>query len=102
VQPPRIIAEIGCNHRGELATAREMVRVAAIFAGVDAVTFTSPVAVDVTQPFSSSSPALRVSVVRSRPRRSASRVIVAPPVLASAARIENCVARRPVGRRCSS
>jgi len=39
VQAPRIIAEIGCNHRGELATAREMVRVAAIFAGVDAVKF---------------------------------------------------------------
>src|SRR5690606_20529940 len=39
VQAPRIIAEIGCNHRGELATAREMVRVAAILAGVDAVKF---------------------------------------------------------------
>src|SRR5690606_20970283 len=62
----------------------------------------SPVDADVTQPLSSSSSALRDSVVRSRPSRSASRVTVTPPVFANAARIENCVALRPVGRRCSS
>lgn len=39
MEPPRIVAEVGCNHRGELATAREMVRVAAVFAGVDVVKF---------------------------------------------------------------
>ena len=34
-----MIAEIGCNHRGELATAKEMIRIAASFCGVDAVKF---------------------------------------------------------------
>ena len=29
VNPPIVIAEIGCNHRGELTTAEKMVRVAA-------------------------------------------------------------------------
>jgi len=38
MEPPRIVAEVGCNHRGELAVAREMVRVAA-YAGVDVVKF---------------------------------------------------------------
>lgn len=36
---PQIVAEIGCNHRGELATAQEMVRVAAKICGVDVVKF---------------------------------------------------------------
>src|SRR5690606_226617 len=62
----------------------------------------SSVDCDVTQPFSSRSSALRDRVVRSRPRTSASRVTVAPPVLARAARIENCVDLSPVGRRYSS
>jgi len=39
MRPPRIVAEVGCNHRGEIATAREMVRVAVVFAGVDVVKF---------------------------------------------------------------
>jgi N-acetylneuraminate synthase len=34
-----IIAEIGCNHRGELETAKEMIRIAKIFCGVDCVKF---------------------------------------------------------------
>lgn len=34
-----IIAEIGCNHRGEMETAREMVRIAARFCGVNSVKF---------------------------------------------------------------
>lgn len=36
---PFIVAEIGCNHRGELATAEEMVRVAADLCSVDVVKF---------------------------------------------------------------
>jgi N-acetylneuraminate synthase len=36
---PRLIAEIGCNHRGEIATALEMIRIAATDAKVDAVKF---------------------------------------------------------------
>ena len=36
---PLIIAEIGCNHRGEPETAREMVKVAAQTCGVDVVKF---------------------------------------------------------------
>lgn len=39
-QPPaQVIAEIGCNHRGDLKTALEMISVAANFCGVDAVKF---------------------------------------------------------------
>jgi len=39
MKPPIVIAEIGCNHRGELATAMDMVRVAARVCGVDVVKF---------------------------------------------------------------
>lgn len=39
MKPPVIVAEIGCNHRGEFATAMDMVRVAAQVCGVDAVKF---------------------------------------------------------------
>ena len=39
MKAPFVIAEIGCNHRGEPETAREMVRVAAHVCGVDAVKF---------------------------------------------------------------
>ena len=34
-----MIAEIGCNHRGEFDTAIEMIEVAAVFAKVDVVKF---------------------------------------------------------------
>lgn len=36
---PFVIAEIGCNHRGELATAKEMIRIAATECKVDVVKF---------------------------------------------------------------
>lgn len=34
-----VVAEIGCNHRGEFETAKEMIRIAAGVCGVDAVKF---------------------------------------------------------------
>ena len=34
-----VIAEIGCNHKGDIAIAKEMIRVAKIFSNVDAVKF---------------------------------------------------------------
>lgn len=36
---PYIIAEIGCNHKGDLAIAKELIKVAKIFCNVDAVKF---------------------------------------------------------------
>ena len=36
---PKIIAEIGCNHRGDLDTAKEMIRVGSQFCRVDVVKF---------------------------------------------------------------
>jgi len=39
VKRPYVVAEIGCNHRGELETAKEMVRIAAQLCRVDAVKF---------------------------------------------------------------
>ena len=39
MQPPFVVAEIGCNHRGELSTAEEMIRIAASVCRVDAVKF---------------------------------------------------------------
>jgi sialic acid synthase len=36
---PYLIAEIGCNHKGDMAIAKEMVDVAALFCKVDAVKF---------------------------------------------------------------
>src|SRR5690606_36557209 len=39
MERPLVVAEIGCNHRGDLATAKEMVRVAARICGVDVVKF---------------------------------------------------------------
>ncbi len=36
---PKVIAEIGCNHRGEFETALEMINVASIFCKVHAVKF---------------------------------------------------------------
>lgn len=37
--PPQVIAEVGCNHRGDLDTALEMIRIAAQFCKVDVVKF---------------------------------------------------------------
>ncbi len=36
---PKVIAEIGCNHKGNMETAREMINVASIFCKVDCVKF---------------------------------------------------------------
>ena len=36
---PYVIAEIGCNHKGDLQIAKEMIETAAIFCKVDAVKF---------------------------------------------------------------
>ena len=37
--PPRIIAEIGCNHKGDMDVAKEMIHIAAYFCKVDVVKF---------------------------------------------------------------
>lgn len=37
--PPLVIAEIGCNHRGSLETAFELIKIASIYCDVDAVKF---------------------------------------------------------------
>jgi len=39
MKPPLIIAEIGCNHRGSLETAFELIKIASIYCDVDAVKF---------------------------------------------------------------
>ena len=39
VIPPVVIAEIGCNHLGDMEIAREMIRIAKIFCDVDYVKF---------------------------------------------------------------
>ncbi len=39
IRPPVIIAEIGCNHRGEMETARQMISIAKHFCEVDYVKF---------------------------------------------------------------
>jgi len=36
---PQIVAEIGCNHKGEMGIAKEMIRIAKIFCKVDYVKF---------------------------------------------------------------
>ncbi|SDR69000.1 N-acetylneuraminate synthase family protein [Christiangramia echinicola] len=38
-ESPFVIAEIGCNHKGDIETAKEMIRVAKIFCKVDSVKF---------------------------------------------------------------
>lgn len=38
-QPVRVIAEVGCNHKGDLDIAKEMIRVAAVFCKADVVKF---------------------------------------------------------------
>lgn len=39
MQPPKIIAEIGCNHKGDINIAKEMIEVAATYCKVDIVKF---------------------------------------------------------------
>lgn len=39
MKDPKVIAEIGCNHKGEMETAHEMIKVAAQFCKVDIVKF---------------------------------------------------------------
>jgi len=39
MRKPRVIAEIGCNHKGEMEIAKELIKIAAIFCKVDAVKF---------------------------------------------------------------
>src|SRR5690606_20489521 len=36
---PKIIAEIGCNHKGDMQIAKEMIATAALFCKVDVVKF---------------------------------------------------------------
>lgn len=36
---PRLVAEIGCNHKGEMKIAKELIKIAAIFCHADAVKF---------------------------------------------------------------
>lgn len=36
---PRVIAEVGCNHKGDMKIAYEMIKMAAIFCGVDGIKF---------------------------------------------------------------
>lgn len=38
-KPPYVIAEIGCNHKGDIEIAKEMIKMAKIFCGVEAVKF---------------------------------------------------------------
>ena len=37
--PPKIIAEIGCNHKGDIQIAKEMITIAKDFCDVDYVKF---------------------------------------------------------------
>lgn len=37
--PPKVIAEIGCNHKGDMTIAKEMIHIAAYFCKVDVVKF---------------------------------------------------------------
>ncbi|MFC1886215.1 N-acetylneuraminate synthase family protein, partial [Thermodesulfobacteriota bacterium] len=39
INPPKIIAEIGCNHKGDIEIAKEMITTASFFCKVDAVKF---------------------------------------------------------------
>lgn len=39
MQTPKIIAEIGCNHKGDMQIAKEMITTAAIFCKVDVIKF---------------------------------------------------------------
>lgn len=39
VKKPKLIAEVGCNHRGEFETALEMIKIAKIFCNADIIKF---------------------------------------------------------------
>jgi len=39
MNPPKVIAEIGCNHKGDMSIAREMIMIAAMFCKADVVKF---------------------------------------------------------------
>ena len=39
MQAPKVIAEIGCNHKGDMEIAHELIVTAAIFCKVDVVKF---------------------------------------------------------------
>lgn len=39
MEPPKIIAEIGCNHKGDISIAKEMIETAATYCKVDVVKF---------------------------------------------------------------
>ena len=39
MKKPIVIAEIGCNHKGDMEIAKELISVAGLFAKVDAVKF---------------------------------------------------------------
>lgn len=36
---PRVIAEIGCNHKGDIEIAKEMIKIASVYCNIDAVKF---------------------------------------------------------------
>jgi len=36
---PKVIAEIGCNHKGDIEIAKEMIKIAKIFCNADVVKF---------------------------------------------------------------
>ena len=39
MERPKVIAEIGCNHKGDIRIAKKMIKTAKIFAQVDGVKF---------------------------------------------------------------
>ena len=41
MKAPKIIAEIGCNHKGDMAIAKEMIMTAATYCKADVVKFVS-------------------------------------------------------------
>ena len=55
-KPPVVVAEIGCNHRGELSTAVQMVKTAAEFCRVDYVKFQKRSPVELLTPQQYDSP----------------------------------------------
>lgn len=55
-EPPKIVAEIGCNHKGSMETAKELIRTAANFCQVDAVKFQKRCNVELLTPEQYSAP----------------------------------------------
>ena len=39
MKKPRVIAEVGCNHKGDLELAKEFIKIAKIYAKADVVKF---------------------------------------------------------------